>query len=81
MTYTDCKQIAQERASRNKITIDKAYSIGNDYVFDSSETDAPGIIPMVVRTENGECWGIWEYINHFDMTMDDMVEIPFEDKE
>lgn len=79
LNYTDCKKIADDRAQQYDITIDKAYRIGSDYAFDA-DVDAPGIIPLVVRTTDGECWGIWEYINHFNMTMDDMVEIPLEGK-
>ena len=80
LSYEECKKIAVERASQHDLEITKAYHIGSDYVFADDNDDAPGFLPEVVRSENGECWGIWEYINHFNMTMDDMVEIPLDGK-
>ena len=75
--YEECKEIAQRRADEHKISIDKAYDIGNDYVFDNSADEAIGILPMVVNADNGEIKGLWLYLNDNDMTMDDMIEREF----
>jgi len=72
-SYEECKEIAQTRAEKYNVTINKAYSLGEDYVFDS-EVECDGIFPVVVKTEDGSCVGLWRYVNENDMSMDDMIE-------
>ena len=77
MNYRECKEIALKKAERVNATIDKAYSIGPDYVFDSSTDEFAGVIPVVVIAETGQCEGLWQYLIDNDLTMDDMTEVEF----
>lgn len=76
-TYEECKEIAVERASAFDVAVDKAYKLGENYVFDSSTTQCVGVLPMVVDTENGNICGLWHYLNKAELSMDDMQEIEF----
>ena len=35
-----------------------------------------GVFPVVVFAENGETMGLWHYLQRFDMTENDMSNIP-----
>ena len=72
--YEECKKIALEKAKKYNATINHAYSIGNDFVFDSDE-EYMGVLPVVVRAEDGSTAGIWFYLEEVDKTWDDLVEI------
>ena len=75
MTYAVCKEIAEAQAARINTTIDTAYSIKNDFVFDNSQGKFAGVLPVVVISETGETMGLWKYLLDFDLFMDDMKEI------
>lgn len=77
LEYQECKRIAQERAAAFGADIDKAYKLGGNYVFDSTQEEFAGIIPLVVDANSGEIQGLWHYLNEADLTMDDMQEIDF----
>ena len=77
LPYQECKNIALESAKEYGISIDKAYSIGKDYVFEDSKEEHIGILPIVVSNKDGKCSGLWAYINRYNMSMDDMQEIDF----
>lgn len=77
LSYEDCKNIAKKDCDGFGATINKAFSIGKDYVFDNSEVEYMGILPIVVSSETGDCFGLWAYLNKEDLTMDDMQEIEF----
>ncbi len=74
MNYAECKEIAENKVKIFNATIGKAYKLGDDYVFDSSE-EYIGIFPVVVSSKDGKCTGLWQYLNENDMTMDDMQEV------
>lgn len=77
LNYGECKVKAEERAAAFNATIDKAYKIGSDYVFENSKEEYIGVLPLVVDTETGAIKGLWQYLLDKDMTMDDMTEIEF----
>ena len=58
-------------------SIDKAYLINGDYAFDTKE-EFIGIFPVVIRKKNGDMFGLWEYLNKVDLTMDDMCVVNLE---
>lgn len=74
LSYDECKEKAVSKAEEYGAVIDKAYSIGDAYVFDDSEHECVGVLPLVVDPSTGNTEGIWNYINRNNMTMDDMVE-------
>ena len=74
-TYEECKEIAIERAKAFNAQIDKAYKLGDSFVFDNSEEEYIGVLPMVVEAESGAIKGLWVYLNEKDLSMDDMTEI------
>ena len=76
--YQECKEIAEGRLNASNITVNMAYRLGEDFVFDNKDEEYIGKLPVVVRSCNGECWSLWHYLNEFDMYMDDMVEIPLD---
>ena len=78
-SYQECREIAENRLNDSKIIINRAYRLGEDYVFDNKDEEYIGKLPVVVRSFNGDCWSLWQYLNEFDMYMDDMIEIEFED--
>ena len=80
LNYKECKKIAIDHAKYFNATVDKAYRIGTDYAFDNSKEKFAGRIPFVVSAENGECVGLWSYLNDHDMSMDDMEEITYTEK-
>ena len=73
--YEECKEIALERAKDFNVTIDKAYKLGNGFVFDNSQEEFIGILPMVIDTSSGVAVDLWLYLNQTGLTMDDMTEI------
>ena len=73
LSYDDCKGIAAEKAENYGVKLSKAYTIGSDYAFDS-DVECVGVFPVVVCPENGYCYGLWQYVNMKDMSMDDLVE-------
>ena len=77
LSYQQCKNIAVEALKEYGIEIDKAYSIGKDYVFEDSKEEHMGILPIVVSSKDGKCIGLWAYLNRYDMSMDDMRDIDF----
>lgn len=76
LTYSECKSIAQGKALTVNAIIDKAYSLGGNYVFDTKE-EYIGIFPIVVDTANGNIYRLWQFLNEYDMSMDDMQEVDF----
>lgn len=77
LNYDNCKQIAIKKAESYNTSIDKAYLINGDYAFDTKE-EFIGIFPVVIRKKNGDMFGLWEYLNKSDLTMDDMRAINLE---
>lgn len=75
--YEECRDIAEKRAKAFGATTNKAYKLGNDYVFENADEEFIGVLPMVVSTETGDTSGLWQYLNANDMTMDDMQEIDY----
>lgn len=76
-SYEECRDIATERAEAFGASINKAYQLGNDYVFENADEEFIGVLPMVVSTETGDTSGLWQYLLDKDLTMDDMTEIDF----
>ena len=76
LSYEECKDIAVQIASGHDAKLAKAYQIRNDYVFEAAG-EWVGVFPVVVFAENGDTMGLWHYLNRFDLTWDDMVEITF----
>ncbi len=72
-TYEECKEIAQEVASQFNTTLSKAYTINNDYVFDTA-VEVMGYFPTVIESETGNRCGLWRYLNDHDLTEYDMKE-------
>lgn len=77
MNYEECKAIAENRAKSYDININAAYQLGENYVFDNTEEEYIGVLPMVVDVNTGEIKGLWRYLNEVNLTMDDMQEIEF----
>lgn len=79
LSYEECKKAALKKAEECGIELDAAYSIGQDFVFvfESSKEEYISILPVVVSSKNGECMGLWPYLNQHDMSMDDMEKIDF----
>ena len=75
MNYQECREIAENRLNDSNIIINRAYRLGEDFVFDNKDEEYIGKLPVVVRSINGECLPLWHYLNEFDMYMDDMIEI------
>lgn len=73
LNYEECKAIAMNRASNYGVTVTKAYTLKEAYVFDTKE-ECDGIMPVVINPETEEVSGIWNYLNKYDLTMGDMVE-------
>ena len=72
MEYEEIKNIALSRAETYGVTIDKAYTLGDAFVFETKE-EFVGTFPMVIDKQ-GNNYGLWYYLNEHDLTMDDMVE-------
>ena len=77
LSYAECKKIAEDKAREHDIELDTAYSLGADFVFESSKEKCIGILPVVVSSDNGKTFGLWPYLNSFDKSMDDMEQIDF----
>lgn len=77
LSYEECKKTALKKAEECGIELDTAYSIGQDFVFESSKEEYIGILPVVVSSKDGQCMGLWPYLNQRDMSMDDMEKIDF----
>ena len=77
LNYEESKAIAEERAKAFDAIVDKAFKLGDNYVFDSSKEEYAGVIPFVVDVNSGEIKDLWNYLNEADLTMDDMQEIEF----
>lgn len=77
LNYDNCKQIAIKKAESYGATLEKAYLINGDYAFDTKE-EFIGIFPVVIRKKNGDMFGLWEYLNKSDLTMDDMCVVNLE---
>lgn len=77
MNYEECKAIAENRAKSYDINLNAAYQLGGNYVFDNTEEEYIGVLPMVVDVNTGEIKGLWRYLNEVNLTMDDMQEIEF----
>ena len=77
LNYEACKNIAENKAKDIGLKLDKAYSIKNDYVFESSTEDCVGYFPLVVSAKTGTCFGLWNYLNKENLSMDAMVEVAF----
>lgn len=75
--YEEAKEAALSIASAYGIKLDKAYKLGDGYVFDSSTEEWVGIIPIAVDGKTGKTKSLWHYLNEKDLTMDDMEEIEF----
>ena len=75
LNYEECRERAINKANRYNTVIDKAYKLGESYVFDNSKEEFVGVLPVVVNPNNGEVSGLWNYLNEADLTMDDMQEI------
>lgn len=75
LTFEECKKKAEAILNNADIELNKAYKLGTDYVFDNDKVEYMGRLPIVVRPVNGECWGLWPYLNRFNTSMDLMVEI------
>ena len=73
MTLEEARELAQMRAEQYGTTIAHVYTLGDAFVFEATEEFA-GVFPLVVD-KDGERFGIWEYINEYDLTMDDMKEV------
>ena len=73
LSYEECKSIAAQIASGHDAKLVKAYQIRNDYVFEAAGEWA-GVFPVVVFSENGDTMGLWQYLERFDLTWDDLVE-------
>lgn len=77
LSYEECKKAAVKKAEEHGIELDTAYSIGQDFVFESSKEECIGILPVVVSRKDGQCMGLWPYLNQHDMSMDDMQKVDF----
>ena len=77
LSYEECKAIAEEMVKGHNATLDKAYKLDDDYVFDNSEVTFEGLYPIVVCAEDGKCWGLWRYIKTFKKNTVKMIEIEF----
>lgn len=75
--YKKCKSIALGKAKDYNTTVDTAYKIGDDYVFENSKEEVLGVLPVVISSSNGACYSLWHYLNLKDKTMDDMEPIDF----
>lgn len=73
LSFDECKAIADNRAQEYGAEIAKAYSIGNDFAFDTDEQFI-GVFPLVVESKTGKACGMWEYLVKHNLTMDDMQE-------
>ena len=77
LNYEECKKIAQERGLNCGAELDKAYALGDDFVFDCTSGEFIGLIPFVVDVKDGACYGLWPYLCRTNKTMDDMQEVEF----
>ena len=77
LSYEECKKAAMEKAKEYNIALDTAYSIGRDFAFESKKKECVGILPVVVSRKSGKTYGLWPYLNKFNLSMDDMKEIDF----
>ncbi len=77
LTYSECKEIALSKAQEFGIELDKAYILGKGFVFESSKEECVGLFPIVVKKSDGECTGLWSYINKNNLSMDNMRECAF----
>lgn len=76
LSYEECKNIAAQIARDHNATLVEAYQIQDDYAFEAAGEWA-GVFPIIVLSENGDTMGLWHYLDRFDLTWADMVELPW----
>ena len=77
LSYEECKKIALEYAEYHNVVLDKAYSLGNGFIFDDSKNEYEGPFPVVVDAITGDIYGLWRYLNEKNLYLDNMKEHEF----
>lgn len=75
--YEEAKKIALDAAARAGVPINSAGELPHAYIFDDSENMYDGVLPMVVKKENGKVMNYWQYMRMTNSNGNDIKEIEF----
>lgn len=77
LTYEEAKKVALERAEEAGVRINHARELPHAYIFDDSEREYLGLLPVVIRKSDGKAFNYWNYMVQTDSKGDDIKDIPF----
>lgn len=77
ISYEEAKKIALDKTKQAGLEINTAGEFEGAYMFDDSEHQYDGMLPIVIKKENGKAVNYWAYLNQAKEYADNMKEIPF----